>query len=126
MSWLVATTVFIILGLLVIAGYDYFVAFQNDVPNELDTISGRFRAWGKTTLILSYVWAILYGHFWTPLQDNLMPLKTSVPLMLFSGWAIMIGGLALRSFGVAITTSWILFFVVLNVGALAGALLWPQ
>jgi hypothetical protein len=77
-------------------------------------------------LVLSFTWGVLFGHFWGPLGDKLMPLKTSVPLLLFSGWAIMVGGLILRSFGVTITTSWILFFVVLNVSALAGALLWPQ
>jgi hypothetical protein len=126
MNWLMATSIFSAVMFAIIVGYDVVVAYFNDVPNSLDTISGRFRAWGGVVLLLAFAWSMLFGHFWGPLKETLMPHKVSVPILLFVGWSIFLGGMALRWAGVTITTSWILFFAVLNVGALAGALLWPQ
>jgi len=107
-------------------GWDVFVAF-NKIPNSIDTISGRMKAWGKQTILLPWLWAGLFGHFWGPIRaGQLLPMKTGLPLLLFLTWGVLLLGTVLRHYEITITSSWILFFLILNLGAVAGASLWPQ
>ena len=119
-------TVMIILfstiGLIV---WDIVVAV-NDVPNRLDTISGRMRAWGNKTLLFPWAWAVLFGHFYGPKIHQLMPRLYSISALLALTAVVIIGGIFLRQDGETTLTSWPLFLGILNLGAIAGALLWPQ
>lgn len=102
--------------------WDIIVA-TNKIPNDVDTISGRMRIWGKKTLLLPWAWAVLFGHFWGP-KAYLAPHKFTVPvLILLTGLVVLYGTLTRNG---ETTSSWPLFFTILNLGALAGALLWPQ
>ena len=115
--------VVVTIGLIV---WDIVVA-TNKIPNSIDTISGRMKAWGKTTILLPWLWAILYGHFWGPIKlGQLMPSKTGIALLVFLTWCVLLTGVAMRQHNIAVTSSWLVFFLVLNVGAIAGAFLWPQ
>jgi len=102
------------------------VAATNNIPNSVDTISGRMRIWGKKTLLLPWAWAVLFGHFWGPKMTHLMSNKISIPILLAISAAVVVGGILLRGEGETTITSWPLFFAILNLGASAGALLWPQ
>lgn len=105
--------------------WDIIVA-TNNIPNGLDTISGRMKAWGKQTLLLPWLWAGLYGHFWGPIKaGQLMPMKVSLPILIFLTWGVTIVGIWCRQNGITINT-WPVFLLVLNLGAIAGACLWPQ
>lgn len=106
--------------------WDIIVAVNN-IPNSLDTISGRMKAYGKQALILPWAWAVLFGHFWGPIKSGqLMSMRTSMPILIFSTWIVLILSIYLRQIDVSITSSWILFFLILNIGAFFGAILWPQ
>lgn len=107
-------------------GWDVYVA-TNKIPNSLDTISGRMRDWGKQAIILPWAWAVLFGHFFGPVKaGQYFSNHTTVPILVFISWAVLVGGMWLRQNGIFISSSWYLFFGVLNLGALAGAFLWPQ
>lgn len=101
------------------------IAATNSTPNTVDTISGRMRIWGKKTLLLPWAWAVLFGHFWAP-KVHLMPHKVSVPILMVLTGIVVVAGIFLRGDGETTITSWPLFFAILNLGAVAGALLWPQ
>lgn len=106
--------------------WDIYVAI-NKVPNSLDTISGRMRDWGKQAIILPFLWAMLFGHFWGPIRPgDIVEPKTGIALLVFTGWGVLLAGMVLRNYGINVNNSWILFLLILNFGALAGACLWPQ
>jgi hypothetical protein len=105
--------------------WDIIVA-TNNIPNNVDTISGRMKIWGKKALLLPWAWAVLYGHFFGPIRGGqLMSSKVSVPILIFISWVVVLAGIELRARGLSIT-NWPIFFIILNLGALAGAFLWPQ
>lgn len=101
------------------------IAATNKIPNSVDTISGRMRIWGKKTLLLPWTWAVLFGHFWGP-KVHLMSHKVSIPILILITGLVVGAGVLLRGEGETVITSWPIFFVILNLGAIAGALLWPQ
>ena len=105
--------------------WDIIVA-TNNVPNSIDTISGRMKIWGKKSLILPWAWAMLYGHFWGPLRSGqVLSAKTGVPILILVSWGVFLLSVYLHKQGITIS-SWLMFFLILNIGALAGAFLWPQ
>ncbi len=106
--------------------WDIYVA-TNKIPNGIDTISGRMKAWGKEALILPWAWAMLFGHFWGPIRSgDLMPGKVGIAILAMVAWLVILFGVYCRQQGYTITSSWVLFLFMLNFGALCGALLWPQ
>ncbi len=106
--------------------WDIIVA-TNKIPNGIDTISGRMKAWGKQALILPWAWAMLYGHFWGPLKINqLIPHKIGIFGLVVVAWGVLLASIYCRQHGVTISSSWLTFLFVLNFGALCGALLWAQ
>jgi hypothetical protein len=115
----IAFMLFVVVGLI---GWDIVVA-ANKIPNSVDTISGRMRIWGSKTLLIPWVWIVLFGHFYGP-KTHLMQHKISIPILLvLTAIVVFVGTLMNKG---ETTVSWPLFLVILNVGAIAGAVLWPQ
>lgn len=112
------------IGLIV---WDIVVA-TNKIPNSVDTISGRMKIWGKKTLILPWAWAVLFGHFWGPIKasSGIFSHKVGIALLVLLTWGVFVAGTVLHKHGIAINSSWLVFLSVLNLGAIAGAILWAQ
>lgn len=119
----IATIIFIIAIIAIIVGWDVVVAFCNKIPNRIDTISGRMKIWGKKLLFIPITWAVLYGHFFGPKPIVNLPEKFSIPGLVLSAGLITLVGIL---FKLEIVNSWLLFFVILNLGAFLGANLWSQ
>jgi len=120
MHWAIKVTIGLIIAItLGLIGWD-IVAATNSVNNSLDTISGRMRIWGKETPIIPFAWAVLAGHFWGPIPQ-LMPYKTSIPLLIFISWCLIVAGIVLRNHNTSVPP-----WTVLLPGMFLGALLWTQ
>jgi hypothetical protein len=119
-------TVVTILGLVI---YDIYVA-TNNIPHgigTLGTLGSRMKIWGKKTLLIPWAWAVLFGHFFGPIKSGeLVSSKFGIALLIFSTWCIVALGEVLRDHGVSIDSSWLWFFLILNIGSTAGACFWPQ
>lgn len=119
----IVTIVVMIVVIAALVGWDLFVIFGNKIGNEIDTISGRMRIWSQTILFFPWAWAVLFGHFFAP-KAFIASSKITVPIL--GALTIAIALLSLFFKGADTVSSWFLFFIILNVGALAGAFLWPQ
>ena len=117
-------TIIVIIAVTVgVIAYDIGVGFGNKVPNSIDTISGRMRIWSQKTLLLPWVWAALFGHFYAP-KIHLASAKITIPILLGLTALVVIYSTLVKT--AETTNSWLLFFLILNLGAIAGAVLWPQ
>lgn len=120
----IVTIVLMLLAIVGLIVWDIFVA-TNKIPNSVDTISGRMRIWGKKTLLFPWLWAVLFGHFWGP-KVRLMSHLNGILTLVFLTGLVLVAGILMRGEGETTITSWPLFFAILNLGAVAGAFLWPQ
>lgn len=108
----------------ILIGWDIYVAFFNDIPNEYDTESGILRRIGARFAGIPFAWGALGGHFWGPSWDP--PGERWI-------WACGLGAMALALTGLHYLIrrtqlrppTW--FAVVyLVVGIPSGAVMWPQ
>lgn len=122
MRWQIITTIIIIVTVTAsLIGWDIYVA-TNNIPDRLDTISGRIRIWAISTPVIPWIWCILAGHFFRPLVFiGLVKPITGVILLAFITWSLMVTGLALRSKGIVIPP-----WTICLPAFLAGAILWSQ
>lgn len=119
----IITIIAMIVVIVALVGWDLVVIFGNKIGNDVDTISGRMRIWGKTILFFPWAWAVLFGHWFAP-KAYLAPSKITLPILGVLTVAITAFSLIFKNADTV--TSWPLFFIILNLGALAGAMLWPQ
>lgn len=119
----IITIVVMVVVFAVLVGWDLVVAFGNKIGNDVDTISGRMRTWSKTILFFPWAWAVLFGHFFAP-KIYIAPSKITLPILAILTVAITAFSFIFKNADTV--SSWPLFFIILNLGALAGAMLWSQ
>jgi hypothetical protein len=120
-GWTIVVMVFVALLLIF---WDARVAFRNDMPNRLDTISGITLGWSEKVWAVPYAFGILSGHlFWPALGGPVLGGVWSIPVLL--GTLLVVAGIGwkLRREDVG----WVVQGPILVVvGVLFGHLLWPQ
>jgi hypothetical protein len=78
------------IGLIVFASVlDAVFALGNGIPNRLDTLSGRMRAWGRNLAAVPLFMGVLCGHFWLPRDEGYL-IGQAGSLMLLVGIACIL------------------------------------
>lgn len=119
----IITIVIMSVTLAVLIGWDIYVAFFNEIPNEHDTESGIMRKIGNSFVGVPFAWGALGGHFWGPSWDPPGP---------YWVWPLSLCCIALVLSALHYVGRRYLYFkpwfAVLYVvaGVPLGALMWPQ
>lgn len=119
----IITIIAMVVVIVALVGWDLVVVFGNKIGNDVDTVSGRMRIWSKTILFFPWSWAVLFGHFFAP-KVYIAPSKITLPILGVLTVAVTVFSLVFKNADTV--SSWPLFFIILNLGALAGAMLWSQ
>jgi len=115
------TAALLIVCAVVLIGWDIYVAFFNDIPNERDTESGILRRAGRAFVAFPIAWGVLGGHFWGPSHDLFGPWS---PLYLVGATVVLSSAhLILRRFLKIPAWSALVYLIL---GIPMGAMLWPQ
>ncbi len=106
---------FVLLGALLVI--DIYLATDSVRGN---TWSELLRTWGKYTPFVPWVWAVLLGHWFNPGNKAVFGQPTSVVILVWMTYILVISGLVLFKVQYPIPP-----WTVILPGIVAGMLLWP-
>lgn len=97
----------IIATIAILIGYDIVVA-TNNVPNAIDTLSGRIRIWAFETPIVSWCWSGLAGHFFGFFKPHqFMPQTFGIILLVCLSLGVVLFGIYCKHNNIFIHPAWI-------------------